>query len=222
MDNNTVLLKRIITEGFNQRIDDTLSARIKGVECSKKHSEAMGAIVEGRVTGNVVWTTKMRRVVALLVAALLLLTGCAVVYHEEIFGFFKEISDSAIRFTAEVENEPLKKIEEIYELSYLPEGYTLEESANLIIAIHNTYVDDNGNKMTFSQRIAGSGKGGVSNENTNINYHVVKKYEIVEVIGSINYIYIWHDGAYEMELNSVERISIEQLEMIMDGIVVRE
>ena len=54
MDNNTVLLKQIISEGYNKRIDDVLSERMESIECSKKHSEAMRAIVEGRVTGNVV------------------------------------------------------------------------------------------------------------------------------------------------------------------------
>lgn len=103
MDKNANLLKQAIVEGFNQRIDDVLSARMKSTECSKKHNEAMKAILEGKVTGNVVWTAKMRRVVALLVAALLLLTSCAVIYHEEIYNYI--IS--------------LKKNED-----YFPNGYT--------------------------------------------------------------------------------------------------
>lgn len=221
MDNNTVLLKRIITEGFNQRIDDTLSARIKGVECSKKHSEAMGAIVEGRITGNVVWTTKMRRVVALLVAALLLLTGCAVVYHEEIYSFITRITDISVDYTVEDADTTLKAVEEIYELTYLPDGYTLTESVNLTNVIYNTYNNDEGKQLIFTQFLT-TVKGSMSNENSTINYYTVKNYEVIELIIDVSYSYIWNNGRYLMNLNSPDRISMEELEMIMDGIVVRE
>ena len=87
MDKNMNLLKEAIVEGFNQRIDDTLSSRIESAPCSKRHEEAMKAILAGKVTGNIVWTTKARRIVALLVAALLLLTSCAVIYREEIYNW---------------------------------------------------------------------------------------------------------------------------------------
>ena len=224
MDNNTVLLKQIISEGFNKRIDDVLNERMESIECSKKHSEVMRAIVEGRVTGNVVWTVKMRRVVAILVAALLLLTGCAVAYHSEIFGFFRDEDDIAVHLTPnnkDGKDEPLKNIEQIYELSYLPEGYTLRESLNLIITIRNVYVDENGNEMIFMQMIAGTGDGSVSNENTVINYHIIGNHEVVEVIASPSCIYIWHDGVYKMNLVFPEQLSVEQLEMIINGIVAK-
>ena len=87
MDKNMNLLKEAIVEGFNQRIDDTLSSRIESAPCSKRHEEAMKAILAGKVTGNIVWTTKARRIVALLVAALLLLTSCAVIYRDEIYNW---------------------------------------------------------------------------------------------------------------------------------------
>ncbi len=87
MDKNMNLLKEAIVEGFNQRIDDTLSSQIESAPCSKRHEEAMKAILAGKVTGNIVWTTKARRIVALLVAALLLLTSCAVIYRDEIYNW---------------------------------------------------------------------------------------------------------------------------------------
>ena len=103
MDKNMNLLKQAIVEGFNQRIDDTLSSRMESAPCSKRHMEAMKAILEGKVTGNIVWTTKARRIVALLVAALLLLTSCAVIYREEIYNWV---------MGGKVDND------------YFPEGYT--------------------------------------------------------------------------------------------------
>ena len=103
MDKNNSLLKQVIAEGFNQRIDDVLSARMKSTECSKNHTEAMKAILAGKVTGSIVWTTKARRIVALLVAALLLLTSCAVIYREEIYCYV----------TSLMKNK-----------DYFPEGYT--------------------------------------------------------------------------------------------------
>ena len=54
MDKNANLLKQAIVEGFNQRIDDVLSARMKSTECSKKHNEAMKAILEGPLSQDIV------------------------------------------------------------------------------------------------------------------------------------------------------------------------
>ena len=61
-----------------------------------------------KVTGNIIWTTKLRRVVALLVAALLLLTSCAVIYREEIYNYIK------YRYAVGLEDDE----------KAFPEGYT--------------------------------------------------------------------------------------------------
>ena len=90
------------------------------------------------------------------------------------------------------------------------------------ISIYNTYSNDAGKQLIFTQTIAASSKPSMSNENTTINYYTVKNYEVIEVISDINFIYTWNNGKYLMDLTSLDKISMEELELIMDGIVVKK
>jgi hypothetical protein len=88
----------------------------------------------------------MRRVVAILVAAALLLTSCGIIFREEIREVFDELF---VSLNYGDHGQEGKIIEEVYTLGYIPEGYVLEKELSSISMIK--YIYENERKIFTSK-----------------------------------------------------------------------
>ncbi len=93
-DNNIALFKLALTEGLSNRIDRQISDCTEEIVASPAHSRAMNRIVGCLAQRKLPTSPKLKKIIAILVAAVLLLTGCAVVYRQEIRSFIEEIYES--------------------------------------------------------------------------------------------------------------------------------
>lgn len=126
---NEELFKQAINEALTNKFQRMADACDEEIVCSRRHRKAMRAIVNGK-TPRKPLSTKM--IAILVAAAILLLAGCAIIYRDEIRGFIIDIKELFVNVDFSEGENNSQKIEEIYELSYVPEGYDLKEQKLIV------------------------------------------------------------------------------------------
>jgi alkylhydroperoxidase/carboxymuconolactone decarboxylase family protein YurZ len=87
---NLELFKQALDEAVSNQFDKLAAQCDEEIICSEKHKLAMRAIVYGKTETAQTLSPKMKRLIAILVAAALLLTGCAIIFRNEIREVFEE------------------------------------------------------------------------------------------------------------------------------------
>ena len=162
---NLELFKQALSEGLDNHFQSEIDNCSENIVCSRKHKIAMKAIIKGYDTNRKVWAPRTRKIVAILVAAALLLVSCAIIYRNEIRDFIEEIYESfAIVTYSDEENEEMI-IEEVYVLTYLPEGYTLDKTEIASVVSRSAFLNSDGDTILFDQYILDSSNFYVDIEN---------------------------------------------------------
>ena len=211
------LFQEALNEAWDNKIRREVESCTEEIITSERHKATMQAILNGTYGKPKVWKLTKTRIAAILVAALLLLASCAVVYRNEIRDFIEEIYDKYIEVTYSDENTTGKTIEEVYHLDYVPDGYVIKETNINPTLVRYEFADSNNNKLVFEQRPLDSAifsfdiENGYDllliNDNTDIYYK-----NTIEA-----YYYLWNDGIYSFKLRSETSISTEELSQIIDG-----
>ena len=137
---NLELFKQALNEAVSNKFDNMVARCTEEIVCSEKHNLAMRAIVYGKTGTKRVWSPKMKRIVAILVAAALLLTSCGIIFRNEIREVFKNLFAS---ITFEGDESKVDTIEDIYQLKYIPDGYELVEENISPLSVSYKFVDIN-------------------------------------------------------------------------------
>ena len=220
-ESEKLLLKRALW-------DATCSAYLKELDSceedacfSAAHAEKMNVILGAKpARTQAIGRPKKRTVIAAILAAALLLTGCAVyVYREKIADFIVTIFNDHVEIVHGNADSPEypDEIEEKYILGYVPEGYKIVNKISSTLTSHShTWKKDNGESILFYQSVVG-GIIGVDSEHG--------EGEVLNVCGQTVYyrraerfVYIWNDGKYSLLLTASEEIPLEEFEKIMQGI----
>lgn len=222
MDNtNLDLFKQALSEGLNNRFQRDIDSCSENVICSRQHRIAMKAIIRGRDTNGKVWSPRMRKMAAILVAAALLLVSCAIVYRNEIRDFIEEIYESfAIIKYSEGENEE-RILKETYELTYIPEGYWLENSNVSSLIVKYSFKNSSGGIISFEQFALDGIHSYVDIENGYTLIINVNNCDIYYKNSEYRHYYIWNDGKYAMSLFSTVELSTDELNHIINGIQIK-
>lgn len=211
---NLELFKQAISEGLSKRFDNVADSYTEEIECSEKHKLAMQAIIYGKTEKKRVWTPKMRRIIAILVAAALLLTGCGIIFCNEIREIFEEFFVSVSYESEDKNSETLK---DVYSLSYLPEGYEIVKETITTVRIKYKITNQNGDIILFEQRPLTSDFT-VDSESGYSRMKDIDEYEIYyRSTGEFHY-YIWTDGKYSLKLRSDTKLSYEEIVLMLNGI----
>ena len=152
-NNERELFKKALSEAMAQKYDEELSECEENAICSQKHYDKMQKIIGRNICRSKKRLTK-KSLIAIIVAAALLLTGCtaAYIYRDEIRDFVEEIYDEFIKLTYDDEEQnPVGGIKEQYELTYVPEGYEKTNEKITSLYIYYEYTNVNKNKLTFRQ-----------------------------------------------------------------------
>lgn len=217
--NNTdlELFKQALREGTDLRIRSVIASYTEKITCSEKHTTAMTEILDGRYKKPLSWSDAKVKIAAIIIAATMLLAGCAIIYKEEIRGFIEHIYEEYIEITFTDGKTESSAIEEVYELTYLPEGYYLESSNIIDIRAKYIFSSADGKRITFSQTTL-SAVHGFDNEH---GYKVIKQigdFEIYYKQTDFNHNYLWNDGKYSLLLTTSHELSEEDLISIINGI----
>ncbi len=220
---NLALLKQAISEGLSESFDAISNSYSGEIVCSEKHRLAIRAIVYGKAAPKRLLSPRIRRVIAIFVAAALLLTGCGIAFRDEIRDVFLKLrgGDYIFVYPGYDENQLL---EEVYEPSYIPEGYTLHqgfEPEEFNLGARYVYYDESGeNSFIFDQEVI-SGIHAINSESV-ITKMYIYEYEIICADhNKQRYMYVWNDGKYHLSVSSPEELSKEELTLFIDGLVVK-
>ena len=215
---NLELFKQALLEGVSNRIDREIESCTETIVCSKRHKAAMKRIINGKYKESETRSLGFKKVVAILVAALLLLASCAIVYRNEIRNFIEEIYDSFIRLSYSEGENPSDEIEGVYELSYIPNGYSQQKEEITLLKSSYVFSNSNGNTMMFEQRVLDAVTFYTDVENGYKKIVDVNIYDVYYKETKYQKCYMWNDGKYTLRLISDVGISTEELILIINGI----
>ena len=212
------LFKLALNEGIRNRFDKMAAECTEEIVYSERHKLAMQAIIYGKVTAKRAWSPKMKRIIAVLVAAALLLTSCGIIFRNEIREVFKEFFAS-ITFDGDESN--VDTIDEVYQLKYVPDGYSLVEERIASIIVFYKFTDINGNDLVFEQNVIDGITFAIDSENGYSKILTVNTYDIYYRRTSASHFYIWNDNYYSLLIRSSAELTNEELIKIINGITVR-
>ena len=212
---NLELFKQALTEAVSNKFDNMAANCTEEIVCSEKHNLAMRAIVYGKTDTKRVWSPRMKRIIAILVAAALLLTSCGIIFCNEIHEVFKELFAS---ITFEGNESNLSTIEEVYELGYIPEGYYFEEEMITPLCIQRKFVNENGDVIRFEQRVLDGTDFTVDSEIGYSKILEVQKYDVYYRENAENNTFIWKTNKYSFIIISNTKLSNDIVVQILEGI----
>lgn len=215
-NNNLTLFKKAIRDGLCNKIDSIANSCTDEIVCSEKHRLAVRTIVYGKIDAKRIWSPRVRRLIAILIAAALLLTSCGIIFRNEIREVFE---DFFVKFVYEGENETLKTIKEVYYPSYIPEGYTLEKESITSTRVKYKFLNDEGELFYFEQRPLDCGEFVVDSESGYSKIETVNDFEVYYRLDNNYHSYIWNNESYFMKIISTSKLTNEDVALILDGII---
>lgn len=194
-------------------------------KCSRRHYAQMRKILG--VTILPATSRKMqikRRIVAALVAAVLLLTGCTTyAYREEIREFIETVFEDYIRVTYHDGEDPaaMATIEEYYTLGYVPEGYELTINYERPMQSKYKWTNSQGEYIILEQSHVDSTLFVMDNKIGDWNVLQIGNYKMNCCLSDVYY-YLWNDGVYAYRLTTSELLEEQELSRIIENLQVKE
>ncbi len=223
--NGRELFVQAINKSIDMHVSNELNNTIASGKCSKNHKRIVKNILFGTGEKSLPERKSLSRrtIAAILVAAILLLTGCAavVIYHNEIAGFFETVFDNHTVVTSSENDGYPTTIEEVYEFTYIPEGYELtDKSEGLTIVIH-IFKSIYGDILKIKQTPAKSNHLLLDNENGKNELVLIGEAKVYYQSNDEWHKYIFEHNKYWFTLETSEKITITELEKIYLGIKIK-
>ena len=215
---NLELFKQALNEAVSNKFDNMAASCTEEIICSEKHNLAMRAILYGKTDSKRVWSPRMKRIVAILIAAALLLTSCGIIFRNEIREVFKDFFAS---ITFEGDESKVDTIDEIYQLKYVPDGYSLVEENISPLGVVYKFIDINGNIIKFEQCVLNNTDFLIDSESGYSQIVGVNKYDVYYRSTDTFHYYIWNDSKYALTLRSTVPLSNETIILIIEGITIK-
>ena len=212
------LFGKALAEAFAEKFDEELAACEETAACSQEHYDKMQKIINSSRSAP---KRKFSRksLVAIIIAAALLLTGCAAyICRNEIRDFVEDVYEKFVRLTySESDEQSSAEINEFYELTYVPEGYKLVQKIVNPVNIFYQFENDNGEYLKFRQVVLDITNCGFDGEEGNSLLYEFSGFKIYcrELDTSLHY--IWNDGEYSLRLTSSVALDETELEKIVLG-----
>ena len=222
---NMELFKQALIEATCNVYDRELALCEQDIKCSRRHYAKMRKILG--VTILPATSRKMqikRRVLAALVAAAMLLTGCtAYAYHEEIKDFIETVLDDYIRVSYNDGEKPASSatISEYYTLGYVPEGYELVKCLEQSYRNREEWENSAGAYIVFVQCNVENALFVMDDEAKDWKLVSIGQHEIYYRFTGI-YHYIWNDGEYAYQLTVSTELTDQELISMIEGLKIKE
>ena len=216
---NLELFKQAINEGLSKKFDSVANCCTEEITYSDNHRLAIRTIVYGKTDTKRTWSPKMKRIIAILVATAILLTSCGVIFRNEIRDFVENVYEFFVSITYTDEGSKRNEITQIYELTYLPEGYHLEESNISPLSVRYELIDSNNNTILFEQHTLDGTYFVIDSENGYTKIEDIQNYEVYYRLTNKKHVYVWNDGKYSLFIESSMELSNKEMTLMIDGIV---
>ena len=216
---NEELFKQAINEALTNKFQRMADACDEVVVCSRRHRKAMRAIVSGK-TPRKPLSTKM--IAILVAAAVLLLAGCAIIYRDEIREFITNIKEFFVEVKFDEGENDSQDIDEIYELGYIPEGYSLKDQRINRMRVEYVFTNADSKRIKFIQQSLDASSFHIDSEHSDNTIISIENYTIYSRIAGNMHYYLWNDGKYALKLISAIELTDEELLSIINGLKIKQ
>ena len=217
MDDRTLAyLKQALLEVQIQELEEILALYPDDIPVSRKHKRAMRRILRDRRRAA------RNRIIAIVVAAALtLLVGCSVYANRRrIADFIEELFDDHSKVLIFDDSNGKEQIEEVYTLTFVPEGYVLDSSTeNSLFCIQKW--TNGSQKITFEQQLLSTHYFYDTEHSEDYQLITIDTIEFYFRVSVGNYQYLWSDNNYFYILEFNETFSQEVVKQIIDGIKIK-
>ena len=215
------LYKQAIAEALSKRFDSIAEGYTGEITHSEKHKLAMRAIVYGKVEDISVKKTKRLKsshIIAIIIAAALLLTSCGIIFRRQISKIFRE-HYVVLHFGEDGSYGKLR--EEVYILTYLPEGYSLKSEIINKVTVRYRYTNENDEFIEFEQDSI-AGISCLDTENSSSEIINILGYDIYHNRSELYDYYLYSDGKYRIIFRTSIELSNEELCALIEGIAIKQ
>lgn len=216
------LFKQALTEGMSLRFQSEIGECADDIAVSDRHVRAVESILNGARIRPIIWPSARAKIAAAIIAAVMILTGCAARYGDEIREFIETIYEEYARISFS-DDESRGGMNEIYEPSYIPEGYALKDFQSMDALVYYSFADDSGNTIEFCQWVLDGSRFQFDIEKDGYSEYIyVDEYKIYHRKNIKKDCYLWNDGKYALQITSDVELSAEELGKIINGITIEE
>lgn len=220
--NDLELFKQAVEEAFSNKIDSIAKSYTGEIEYSEKHKLAMRTIVYGKIENPAEKRRirlKSKYIVAIIVAAALLLTSCGIIFRHKIREIFR---GEYVRLDYGEDVSYGKMIEDVYTLTYVPEGYSLQSEKINKVSVNYKYVNENDEFIIFEQSPADSSFVFIDDKSAYDKIYEIESYDVYRRISSESYVYMYSDEKYMVMIRLSSQLSSEELIAIIEGIEIKQ
>lgn len=215
---NLELFKQALNEAVSNKFDKMADEYTEEIVYSEKHKLAMRTIVYGKTDTKRVWSPKMKRIIAILIAVALLLTSCSIIFRNEIREIFEEFF---VKLTYDEDDESTESIKDVYYLGYVPEGYVLKKQHLSVTYVQYKYEDQKGDFISFEQRAITSSDFYIDIEQGYSQINEIENYEIYYRTANDYHFYVWNDKEYSLQIKSSAILSNDEIVQLIEGIEIK-
>ena len=208
-----------------KRYDSILKASKEDALCPPEHYEKMSRILsfDVRPPAKAKLSTKKKAVIALLIAALVVLAGCAAYVHRDtIGGFFVEIFDRSFDISDGDDGPSSSAVTEFYAPTYVPEGFEMFFEKYDSLSVRCEWKNSDEEYIYYHQCILDSIEYSLDNERSEI---ITVKHNGITIIfqkGESSYNYYWNDGKYAFDVSYIgNKFSEKEMLEIIDSIQIK-
>ena len=215
---NMELFKQALNEAVSNKFDKMADECTEEIVYSDRHKLAMRTIVYGKADTKRVWSPKMRRIIAILVAAALILTSCGIIFRNQIREIFEEFY---VKLTYEENEESNKNIDEVYVLGYVPEGYVLENEFLSTTYVKYKFMTSEGDVLYFEQRALTNSEYYIDSESGYSKIEEIEEFDVYYRFTNKFYHYVWNNETYTMTIKSSIKLSNENIILLINEITTK-
>ena len=215
---NMELFKQALNEAVSNKFDKMADECTEEIVYSDRHKLAMRTIVYGKADTKRVWSPKMRRIIAILVAAALILTSCGIIFRNQIREIFEEFY---VKLTYEENEESNKNIDEVYVLGYVPEGYVLENEFLSTTYVKYKFMTSEGDVLYFEQRALTNSEYYIDSESGYSKIEEIEEFDVYYRFTGKNHLYVFNNGKYSLNIKSSTKLSNEDIILMLDGLATK-
>lgn len=208
-----------------KRYDSILKASKEDALCPPEHYEKMSRILsfDVRPPAKAKLSTKKKAVIALLIAALVVLAGCAAYVHRDtIGGFFVEIFDRSFDISDGDDGPSSSAVTEFYAPTYVPEGFEMFFEKYDGLSVRCEWKNSDEEYIYYRQGMFDKGKFSLDNERSEIT--TIEHNDITMILHKVDssYTYYWNDGEYIFYVAYLgNHHSEEELFKIIDSVKIK-
>ena len=215
---NLELFKQALNEAVSNKFDKMADECTEEIVCSERHKLAMRTIIYGKADTSRAWSPRVKRIIAILVAAALILTSCGIIFRNQIREIFEEFY---VKLTYEGNEESNKNIDEVYVLGYVPEGYVLENEFLSTTYVKYKFMTSEGDVLYFEQRALTNSEYYIDSESGYSKIEEIEEFDVYYRFTGKNHLYVFNNGKYSLNIKSSTKLSNEDIILMLDGLATK-